>query len=153
MKKLSLIILVLGIAFACKKKDPASTTYPIAATAVTTFSIDGHAATNLRHASFKNDSAHYGVIAYDTINGSPEIQIIFSGTVTPGSGMYQIITGIVGAGKCSFTLLDTSHQSSASSGFVNVTTSNTAPNNVATFSNVAVGGGAGNHIISGSITY
>ena len=154
MKKFSLVLVVLCIAFSCKKKSTTTPT-PVTTTpqAVTSFSIDGVAITNLTHASFQSDSAHFGVIAYGA-SSIPELQIIFSGTVAPSYGTYQITSGSVTFAKCSFTLTDTNnYHSTALAGLVNVVTSGTAPNNVATFTNIAVGGSAGNHNISGTITY
>lgn len=152
MKKSILPSIILLIVFACKKKDSTTSTNTTPQT-VTTFSIDGIAATGLTHASFKEDSAHYGVIAYGT-NAIPEVQIIFSGTVAPSYGTYQITSGNVTFAKCSFTLTDTNNtRSTASTGLVNVVTSGTAPYNVATFTNIAVSGSAGNHTLSGTITY
>jgi len=152
MKKISFLIVVLCITFSCKKKDATTNNTNTTPQAVTTYSIDGVAVTNLTHTSFKNDSAHFGVVAYGA-NANPEIQIIFSGTVAPTYGTYQMTTGNVTYAKCSLTLSDTNYHSTASAGYINVVTSGTAPNNVATFTNIAVSGGLGNHVVSGTITY
>ena len=152
MKKFGILCIVLLIAFSCKKKDSTATNTSTVPPTVTTFSIDGHEVTGLTHNSFKSDSTHYGVIAYGN-NANPEIQIIFSGTVAPIYGTYQITSSTPTFALCSLTLSDTGYHSSASTGYVNVVTSTTAPNNVATFSNVAVSGALGHHTVSGTITY
>ncbi|HXD94574.1 MAG TPA: hypothetical protein VNX01_15315, partial [Bacteroidia bacterium] len=68
-------------------------------------------------------------------------------------GTYAITTGTVTYGKCTFTYSDTGYTSSAISGYVNVVTSGTAPNNTLSFSNIYVNGNAGHHTLTGTITY
>jgi hypothetical protein len=150
MKKLGLLVMLVFVAISCKKNT--TTTTPKTTTTVSSFSIDNKSVVVASHNSFHSDSTHFGVIAYGA-NANPEIQIIFYGTIAPNYGTYQITSGAVTYGKCSLTLSDTGYTSAASSGFINVTTSGTAPYNTATFSNVSVSGGAGNHMVSGTITY
>jgi hypothetical protein len=152
MKNYLLLVLVLFIGFSCKKNTSNSSNNSTSNPVVTTFSIDGKTVSNLSHSSFASDSTHYGVIAYGA-NANPEIQIIFSGTVTPAAGTYQITNGSVTFAKCSVTLSDTGYSYIASSGYLNVTTSATAPDNTVSFNNIAVNGSAGHHTVSGTITY
>jgi len=155
MKKLFYITIGLGlfIAFSCKKSTPAATPTP-APTSIGNLSVDGVAISNLSHSSFVNGS-NFGVIAYNSSGSNPELQVTFSGTVTPSYGTYPITTGTVSYGKCTLTYSDTgaTSPSTASAGYVNVATSGTAPNNTLSFSNISVVGGAGHHILTGTITY
>ncbi len=150
MKKLCFLLFVFFIAVACKKKT-STTTNPLNTTTITNFSVDGQPVSNLTHNTFMN-GGNFALVCYG-LNSNPEIQITFSGTVTPSYGTYAITNGTVTYAKCNFTLSDTGYTEAASSGYINVTTNGAAPYNVATFSNVAVSGNAGNHTISGTITY
>ncbi|HTA62913.1 MAG TPA: hypothetical protein VK835_10675 [Bacteroidia bacterium] len=156
MKKLFYITIGLGlfIAFSCKKNTPSSQPTP-APTSIGNLSVDGAAISNLVHSYFMN-GGNFAVIAYGS-NSIPELQVTFSGTTTPTYGTYAITTGAVTYGKCTLTLSDTVagtvSTSTASSGYVNVTTSGTAPNNTLSFSNITVAGGAGHHTLNATITY
>jgi hypothetical protein len=152
MKKLFYITIGLGlfVVFSCKKSTPSPTPTP-APTTIGSLTVDGAAVGSLTHTSFMN-GGNFGVIAYGS-NANPEIQVTFSGTTTPTYGTYVIATGTVTYGKCTFIYSDTGYTSSASSGFVNVATSGTAPNNTLSFSNISVSGAAGHHTLTGTITY
>jgi hypothetical protein len=152
MKKLIYITIGLGlfIAFSCKKNTPSSSSTPTS-TSVGNLSVDGAAISNLSHSSFIN-GGNFAVIAYGT-NSNPELQVTFSGTVAPTYGTYAVTTGTVSYGKCTITYSDTGYTSSATSGYVNVVTSGTAPNNTLSFSNITVNGGAGHHTLTATITY
>ncbi|HKC69184.1 MAG TPA: hypothetical protein VKG26_13190, partial [Bacteroidia bacterium] len=111
---------------------------------------------NLSHSSFIN-GGNFGVIAYGA-NSIPELQITFSGTVTPATGTYAITTNTVSYGLCSFTLADTTGGSQAQAsvaahGYVTVTASGASPNSALTFSNISVTGSSGHHTLSGTLYY
>jgi hypothetical protein len=150
MKKICYITIVLFTVFGCKKNS-STTTKSSTPTTVSSFSVDGISVNKPTHSSFMN-GGNYGVIAYGA-NSNPEIQITFYGSTAPSYGTYAITTGTVTYGRCLFTLSDTGYTSSATSGFINVVTSGTAPNNIASFSNISVSGHAGHHIVSGTVTY
>jgi hypothetical protein len=152
MKKLFYITIGLGlfIAFSCKKSTTSSNSSP-APTSIGNLTVDGVAISNITHTSFMN-GGNFGVIAYGK-NSNPELQVTFSGTTTPTYGTFVITNGTVTYGNCTFIYSDTGYTSPASSGNVNVVTSGTAPNNTLSFSNISVNGGAGHHILSGTITY
>ncbi len=149
MKKNCFIAIVFFIVLGCKKSSSTST--KTTATTLTSLSVDGIAVNNPTHSSFMN-GGNYGVIAYGT-NGNPEIQITFYGSTAPSYGTYIITSGTVSYGKCLFTLSDTGYTSSAISGSISVVTSATAPNNIASFSNISVNGNGGHHTVSGTVTY
>jgi hypothetical protein len=151
MKKLFYITIGLGlfVAFSCKKNTPSSPAP--GPTSIGNLNVDGVAVSNIAHSSFIN-SGNFAIIAYGP-NSNPELQVTFSGSVTPSYGTYPITTGTVTYGKCTITYSDTGYTSSASSGYVNVVTSGTAPNNTLSFSNISVSGAAGHHILAGTITY
>jgi len=152
MKKLFYITIGLGIfiAFSCKKNTASSQPTP-APTSTANLSVDGTAISNLSHSTFMN-GGNFGVIAYGA-NSNPELQVTFSGTVTPTYGTYVVTTGTVTYGKCNITYSDTGYTSTATSGYVNVVTSGTAPYNTLSFSNIHVNGPAGNHTLTATITY
>ncbi|HXU28397.1 MAG TPA: hypothetical protein VN698_14300, partial [Bacteroidia bacterium] len=99
MKKLFYITIGLGIfiAFSCKKNTASSQPTP-APTSTANLSVDGTAISNLSHSTFMN-GGNFGVIAYGA-NSNPELQVTFSGTVTPTYGTYVVTTGTVTYGKC-----------------------------------------------------
>ena len=145
-----LITLYVIILFtcSCKKKDTpqqATASHP-----TTNISIDGAAVTNMTHTSF-NSSGNYGVVAYAS-GGNPEIQIIFFGTQAPNTGTYIITSGTLSSGYCTFAFSNSTGNSSANLGSVNVT-AGAAPYNSVSFSNISVSGSGGNHSVSGTITY
>lgn len=150
MRKFFYIAIAFFLFFGCKKNTSTSTKASTQ-TATSSFSIDGKPVNNPTHSSF-NNGGNYGVIAYGD-GGNPGIQITFYGTVAPAYGNYAIVAGTVSYSSCTFTLSDTGYTSSASSGLVKVVTSNTTPNNTLSFTNVAVSGNAGHHVLSGTITY
>ena len=152
MKKLFYITIGLGlfIALSCKKNTASSQPTPAPAS-TGNLTIDGVAMNNLSYSSFMN-GGNFAVIAYGA-NSNPELQVTFSGTVAPTYGTYAVTTGTVTYGKCSISYSDTGYTSAASSGFVNVVTSGTAPNNTLSFSNISVTGAAGHHILNATITY
>ena len=152
MKKLFYITIGLGlfIAVGCNKSTPSSQPTP-APTPTNSLTVDGAAVSNITHTSFMN-GGNFGVIAYGA-NANPNLQVTFSGTVTPSYGTYVVTTGTVTYGKCTITYSDTGYTSAASSGFVNVVTSGTAPNNTLSFSNISVTGAAGHHNLTATITY
>ncbi|MFI5141278.1 MAG: hypothetical protein ACHQII_02880 [Bacteroidia bacterium] len=154
MKKLYYITIGLGlfIAFSCNKNTASSPPAP-GPTSIGNLSVDGVAISNLSHSSFLN-SGNFAVIAYGP-GSHPELQVTFYGTATPTYGTYAITTGTVTYGKCTITYSDTgaSSPSTATSGFVNVVTSGTAPNNTLSFSNISISGGAGHHTLTATITY
>ena len=141
-------MLLVGIS-ACKKESgapkPAS-----AQTTPTSFIVDDTAVANPTHNSFTT-GGNFGIIAYGS-GGNPELQIVFSGAQTPASGTYLITSGALSLGKCTFSFSTAQGTSTASNGSVNIIW-NGGTNNVCTFSNTSVGGGAGNHFVRGSITY
>ena len=153
MKKVISITLIIFIVLSCKKSTPSSV--PASTTVVSSFSVDGATISNPSHSSFMN-GANFGVIAYGA-NSNPEIQITFFGSVAPAYGTYQITAGTISYGQCQFILSDTlsnvQGNSPATTGYVNVVTSSTAPKNKVAFSNISVTGNGGHHIVSGTITY
>ena|ERR1700757_2124933 len=164
MKKIftiaSVFALGLVITFACKKSTtttpPASTTSTTGSNStVTSLTIDGTAASGIT-ASGGAGSGVYQLYASNPTNLYPEVEISFSGTVTP-SGSYAISaysnTVTPAANHCYLQYYPSfSGSAIATSGVVTVTAG--TPSNTAVFSNIVCSGtSVGTHTLSGTFKF
>jgi len=166
MKKIftiaSVFALGLVITFACKKST--TTTPPSTSTSsttgtnstVTSLTIDGTAASGITASGGSNGSGEYQLYASNPNNIYPEVEITFSGTVTP-SGSYAISlysnTVTPAPNHCYFQYYPSfSGSAIATSGVVTVTAG--TPSNTAVFSNVVcTGTSVGTHTLSGTFKF
>jgi hypothetical protein len=149
--KFFLVALITAALFvcSCKKKTTPQQTAPVSHPS-TSITVDDTVIPNQTHTSYSS-TANYNVISYAS-GGNPEIQITFKGAPAPNNGTYLIANGTPAYGYCSFTFSNAAGTSSSNSGYVTISAA-AAPYNTVTFSNITVGGTAGSHVISGTITY
>lgn len=149
--KYSFLVGVVVLCFvSCKKESGAPKKQNTNQQTTSSLVVDDTAITNLTHNSF-NNNGKFGIIIYGS-SGNPEVQITFYDSQTPASGTYQITSGNISFGSCSFSYSNLNGTSTASGGLVTITWQG-GTNNVASFTNIYAGGGAGNHHITGTVTY
>jgi hypothetical protein len=147
-KYMAFFVLAAGVFISCKKHDNSTQNAP--PTVATSFVVDDTAVANPSHTTFTS-SGNYGIIIYGP-SGTPEVQIVFYGSQAPTSGTYLITSSPPNLGTCNFTFSNSQGNSPATNGSVNITW-NGSPKNVASFSNIQVGGSGGHHKVTATFTY
>ncbi|HKC66666.1 MAG TPA: hypothetical protein VKG26_00410 [Bacteroidia bacterium] len=155
------VIVCLVIALACKKSNttttttttpPSSTTTAPTNTTTTNFTVDGTAAHN-PFSTYNNSSGNYVVSGIDGSSQYPQIELVFSGTVTPVSGAYAVVNingASPAASQCELILVTASGSFPASSGNVTVVAGSSSS---AYFTNISCSYQGVTHVVTGNVKW